>query len=158
MCVRACVSSRAYQCACSRVCYCKTQLHTHTHTHPYYLHLSQTHPHHPNLTGQPFCFKIITHQAIFTTFTLLHGSSALLHADARVFRIPSFRTKSSGQRYFTYQAPVISLSLFVFFFAPACEIRLIKTYSIESRCVIGPENILFPGAPLHFITRNFYRL
>ena len=35
-----------------------------------------------------------------------------------------------------------SLSLFVFFFALACERIFIKTYTIESRCLIGLENIL----------------
>ena len=33
----------------------------------------------------------------------------------------------------------------VFFFALAGERIFIKTFSIESRCVIGPENILFAG-------------
>ena len=32
---------------------------------------------------------------------------------------------------------------FFFFFALACERIFIKTYCIESRCVIGLENILF---------------
>ena len=37
-----------------------------------------------------------------------------------------------------------TLSLFVFIsFALACERIFIKTDSTESRCVIGPENILF---------------
>ena len=40
-------------------------------------------------------------------------------------------------------------SLIVFFLAPGCEKIFIKTYSIESRCVIGPENILFAGAFVH---------
>ena len=33
----------------------------------------------------------------------------------------------------------------VFFFALAGERIFTKTFSIESRCVIGPENILFAG-------------
>ena len=41
----------------------------------------------------------------FFIFTLLPGSSAL-HTDTQVFRIPSFQTKSCGQRSFSYQASV----------------------------------------------------
>ena len=42
----------------------------------------------------------------FFTFTLLPGSSALLHETrTRVFRITFFRTWSSGHRFFSYQAP-----------------------------------------------------
>ena len=57
------------------------------------------------------CFKIISHQApiylsellhLFTSFQQLHSST-----DTRVFRIPSFQTKSCGQHSFSYQAPVI---------------------------------------------------
>ena len=36
-----------------------------------------------------------------------------------------------------------------FFFATACERVLIKTHSIESRYVIGPENILSAGVCVH---------
>ena len=31
-------------------------------------------------------------------------------------------------------------------------------HSIESRCVIGAENILFAGASVYFSARKFYRL
>ena len=34
----------------------------------------------------------------------------------------------------------------------------IKTYSIEIRCVIGPEDILFAGASVHLSAWKFYRL
>ena len=37
-------------------------------------------------------------------------------------------------------------------------IIIIKTHSIASRCVIGPENILFAGTSLHLKARKFYRL
>ena len=50
------------------------------------------------------------------------------------------------------------LKPFVFFFAPACDTILIKTHSIESRCVIGPGNTPFAGAYVHLPDRNFYRL
>jgi len=33
-----------------------------------------------------------------------------------------------------------------------------KTENIESRCVIGPENILFVGASVHLSARMFYRV
>ena len=33
-----------------------------------------------------------------------------------------------------------------------------KTHSIESRCVIGPENTLFAGVCMHLSARKFYRL
>ena len=45
-----------------------------------------------------------------------------------------------------------------FFFALACERIFIETYSIESRCVIGPENTLFAGASVHLSARALYRL
>ena len=57
------------------------------------------------------CFKIISHQAIIYLSDLLHlyTPSRQLRSPAgtRVFRIPSFRAKSNGQRSFLYQAPVI---------------------------------------------------
>ena len=57
------------------------------------------------------CFKIISHQAsIYLSEPLyLYTPSRQLRSstDIRVFRIPSFRTKSCGQRFFSYQAPVI---------------------------------------------------
>ena len=57
------------------------------------------------------CFKIITHQALINLSELLHLYTPSLQlrssADTRVFRIPSFRAKSNGQRSFLYQAPVI---------------------------------------------------
>ena len=37
----------------------------------------------------------------------------------------------------------------------ASERIFIKTHSIEGRCVIRPENILFAGAPVHLSARNF---
>ena len=53
-----------------------------------------------------------------------------------------------------------SLSFFFFFFfALACERSFIKNaYSIESRRVIGPENILFAGGSVDLLARKFYRL
>ena len=54
------------------------------------------------------CFKIISHQAPIYLSELLHlyTPSRLLRSstDTRMFRIPSFRTKSCGQRSFSYQA------------------------------------------------------
>ena len=38
------------------------------------------------------------------------------------------------------------LSFFLFFFTLACETISLKTHSIESGRVTGPENILFAGA------------
>ena len=49
-------------------------------------------------------------------------------------------------------------SLIVFFFSQGCEKIFIKTYSIENRCVIGPENTLFAGASVHLSPRKFYGL
>ena len=49
-------------------------------------------------------------------------------------------------------------SLFVFFFALACERIFIKMHSAESRCVVGPENILFAGVSVHLSDQKFYRL
>ena len=44
----------------------------------------------------------------FQNFTFYTPSRQLRSStDTRVFRIPSFRTKSCGQRSFSYQAPVI---------------------------------------------------
>ena len=57
------------------------------------------------------CFKIISHQAPVYLSVLLHlytpSRQLRSSTDTRVFRIPSFRTKSCGQRSFSYQAPVI---------------------------------------------------
>ena len=57
------------------------------------------------------CFKIISHQfPIYLSELLrLYTPSRQLRssADTQVFRIPSSRTKSCGQRSFFYQAPVI---------------------------------------------------
>ena len=50
------------------------------------------------------------------------------------------------------------LNLCVIFFTLACERIFIKTHRIESRCVIGPEHLLFAGASLHLSARKFYRL
>ena len=41
-------------------------------------------------------------------------------------------------------------SLFVFFFASACERIFIKTHTIESRCDTEPGNRLFAGCPCTF--------
>ena len=41
-------------------------------------------------------------------------------------------------------------SLFVFLFALACERIFMRMHCTESRCVIGPDNILFAGASAHF--------
>ena len=55
------------------------------------------------------CFKIISHQAPIYLSELLHlytpSRQLLSSTDTRVFKIPSFRTKSSGQRSFSYQTP-----------------------------------------------------
>ena len=56
------------------------------------------------------CFKIISHQApLYLSELHLYTPSRQLRSstDTRVFRIPSFRTKSCGQRSFSYQVPVI---------------------------------------------------
>ena len=46
-------------------------------------------------------------------------------------------------------------TLFVFFFALACERIFIKTQSIESRCDIEPENKLFAVMSVHFQPGDF---
>ena len=57
------------------------------------------------------CFKIISIQASIYLSKLLHlytpSRQLRSSTDTRVFRIPSFRAKSCGQRSFSYQAPVI---------------------------------------------------
>ena len=57
------------------------------------------------------CFKIISHQTPICLSELLHlytlSRQLRSSTDTRVFRIPSFRTKSCGRRSFSYQAPVI---------------------------------------------------
>ena len=57
------------------------------------------------------CFKIISHQAPIYLSELLHlytpSRQLRSSTDTRAFRIPSFRTKSCGQRSFSYQTPVI---------------------------------------------------
>ena len=57
------------------------------------------------------CFKIISHQAPIYLSELLHlytpSRQLRSSTDTRVFGIPSFRTKSCGQRSFSYQAPLI---------------------------------------------------
>ena len=54
------------------------------------------------------CLKIISHQAPIYLSELLHlytpSQQLRSTTDTRVFRIPSFRTKSCGQRSFSYQA------------------------------------------------------
>ena len=49
-----------------------------------------------------------------------------------------------------------TLTPFLFFFALACERIFIKMHSTESRCVIGPENILYGCAPVHLLARILY--
>ena len=51
-----------------------------------------------------------------------------------------------------------TLKPFRLLFALACERIFIKTHSVESRYVIGPENIQFAGASVHLSARKFYRL
>jgi len=51
-----------------------------------------------------------------------------------------------------------TLEPFVFFLTLARERSFIKTHSIESRCVIGPENILFAGASVHLSAQKLYML
>ena len=57
------------------------------------------------------CFKIFSHLAPIYLSELLHlytpSRQLRSSTDTRVFRIPSFQTKSCGQRSFSYQAPVI---------------------------------------------------
>ena len=57
------------------------------------------------------CFKIISRQAPICHSELLHlytpSRQLRSSTDTRVFRIPSFRTKSCGQRSFSYHAPII---------------------------------------------------
>ena len=36
-----------------------------------------------------------------------------------------------------------------------CEMVVIKKHSIESRCVRGPENMLFAGVSVHLSAREF---
>ena len=63
------------------------------------------------------CFKIISHQAPIYLSEVLHlytpSRQLCSSTDTRVFRIPSFRTNSCGQRSFSYQAPVIWNQLFM---------------------------------------------
>ena len=47
-----------------------------------------------------------------------------------------------------------TLESFCFFFALACE-NFINPLSIESRCFVGPENILFASASVHLSARKF---
>ena len=55
--------------------------------------------------------NIISHQAPIHLSELLHlytpSRQLRSSTDTRVFTVPSFRTKSCGQRSFSYQAPVI---------------------------------------------------
>ena len=57
------------------------------------------------------CFKNISHQAPIYLSELLHlytpSRQLRSSTETRVFRISSFRTKSCGQRSFSYQVPVI---------------------------------------------------
>ena len=57
------------------------------------------------------CFNVISHQAFTYLSELLHlytpSRQLRSSTDTRVFRIPSFRTKSCGQYSFSYQAPVV---------------------------------------------------
>ena len=61
------------------------------------------------------CFKIISHQASNYLSDLLHLYTLSRHirsfADTQMFRIPPFRTTTSGQRSFSYQAPAVSVRL-----------------------------------------------
>ena len=63
----------------------------------------------------------------------------------------------SLEKQITKERNLKPLSFFVFCFALACERVLIETIASESRCVIGPENILFAGASVHLSARKFYR-
>ena len=53
---------------------------------------------------------------------------------------------------------IITLKPCAFFFALACEKIPTKTQSIESRCVIGPENIPSAGPSVHLSDQRFYTL
>ena len=64
------------------------------------------------------CFKIISRQAHIYFSERLHlytpsRRQLRSYTDTRMFRIPSFRTKSSGQRSFSYQAPCFCLSFYL---------------------------------------------
>ena len=63
--------------------------------------------------------------------------------------LPCYHLKMANK-----SAKLETLSLFVFFFALACERTFIKAHSIESRCTIGPENVLFVGTPCIFQRGN----
>ena len=62
----------------------------------------------------------------------------------------------------TWKRPILVRNLkplsFSFFSALTCERIFIKTHSIESRWVRGPEHILFTGASVNLSNRTFYRL
>ena len=55
---------------------------------------------------------------------------------------------------------VKSETVFVFFFVHRhqCERIFIRTHSFESRCIMGPENVLFEGVSVHLSTWKFYKL
>ena len=63
-----------------------------------------------------------------------------------------------GVSFFAFSFFAVSFFAVSFFFALACQRIFIKTGSIENRCVIGPETILFAGASVHLSARKFYRL
>ena len=49
------------------------------------------------------------------------------------------------------------LTVSLLIFALSWERIFIEAHSIESRCVIGPENILFAGASVHLSAQNFHK-
>ena len=66
---------------------------------------------------------------------------------------PCYQLKTTDKR-----AKSDTLTHFCLLFALAFKKIFNKTYSIESRCVIGPKNTLFAGASVHLSARKFYRL
>ena len=55
-----------------------------------------------------------------------------------------FKTTSNSAKF---ENPSVFVFFFLLFFACACERIFIKTQSIESRCVIGPENTRLQARP-----------
>ena len=51
-----------------------------------------------------------------------------------------------------------TVTVSVLFFALSRERIFIETHSVQSRCVKGPENILFAGASVYLSAQKFYRL
>ena len=89
---------------------------------------------------------------------------AVLGSPSRILYNPftamiSFENDPQKCAQFEILKPFFFFFFFLFFlFALPFERIFTKTHSVESRCVIGPENILFAGVCAHFSARKFYRL